>query len=225
MSSKAESARFVLARQLPEIRARVGLGSAQELADRVKRLGGRLDRAAISKIESRTRNVSLDEALLLALALNVAPVHLFLPRDDEEEVTVAGGSPSIRAADARAWLRGVEPLSSVDDRTFRTEVPSSEWERRSQRLREAERAYAEAKDLHAVARAKLDAISRDLSELDNPMATLRSQTTGIGSEPTRRLVGMLDAAYDRVAETQVDVDNARRHLGRVRDEERVDDDG
>src|SRR4051794_7495768 len=90
-NERQATARYVVARHLSTVRSRVGMDSAQELADRVKALGGKLDRAAIAKIESGTRNVSLDEALLLAAALDVAPVHLFFPLNDDAEVEIAPG--------------------------------------------------------------------------------------------------------------------------------------
>lgn len=220
MASKAESARYVLARQLPEIRARVGFGSAQELADRVQELGGRLDRAAISKIESRTRNVSLDEALLLALALNVAPVHLFLPRDDEAEVQIASNLPAVPTGDARAWLRGAEPLSTVDDRTFRTEVPASEWKRPSQRSAEAEERVAVAGRRRRVAREKLQMFSDERGQYDEPLTAVRLAVPLTAERAAAaRLDARLDAAYDEVAEANVDFDDAVANLRRVRAEE------
>jgi transcriptional regulator with XRE-family HTH domain len=72
----------VLATELPNVRGRQGL-SAEDLAARVRLHGGKLDRAAISKIENDMRGVSLDEAIMLGYVLGVSPIHLFLPRDDD----------------------------------------------------------------------------------------------------------------------------------------------
>jgi transcriptional regulator with XRE-family HTH domain len=114
----------VLAAQLPRIRNRLEL-TAQQLADRIADMGGSLDRAAISKIEVGKRGVSLDEAIEIAAALGIAPIHLFLPRDDGAPVCVAPDL-EVPAAQARAWVRGYEPLEGMDERTYRIEVPASE---------------------------------------------------------------------------------------------------
>jgi transcriptional regulator with XRE-family HTH domain len=117
----------VLRRQMPAIRARLDDLSAQGLADRITSLGGKLDRAAISKIENGVRNVTLDEALMIAVALDVAPIHLFIPRDDGALVAVAPNLQPVAAATAREWLRGRQQLSGLNKKTYETEVPDSEW--------------------------------------------------------------------------------------------------
>jgi transcriptional regulator with XRE-family HTH domain len=225
MSNSAESPRYVLARQLPEIRARVGYASAQDLADRVAQLGGRLDRAAISKIESRSRNVSLDEALLLAVALNVAPVHLFLPRADDEEVEIARGLPSVPAVEARAWFRGqAATVPTVNEKLFRTEVPESEWEERKARVEEAQEAYLRAERQLRVAKAMLDTISDDYGKMDPPkmQSAFGSVSQRDDSERRKMMERKLSAAYERVAEATVEMQDAKTRFVRIRSEEMFD---
>lgn len=138
---EAKSPSEVLAELLRAIRGRQGL-SAQDVAETVRRMGGTLDRAAISKIEGGRRGVSLDEALLLAAALQVAPVHLLLPREDDAPVRVVPAA-SVSTAHARRWFRGIEPLPAASDRIYRTEVPDSEWQPARQSTPEEIRAFNE----------------------------------------------------------------------------------
>lgn len=219
MSEDAKtSARWVVARHLAAVRSRVGMASAQELADRVQELGGRLDRAAISKIESGTRNVSLDEALLLAAALNVAPVHLFFPLNDDAEVEIAPGLKRVPAAAARAWFRGQEPLPGQPEQTYRSAwIPPSEYERGRARLRAADAELAAAERRLRVAKAKLDQLTEERGLLDDPFTLLGAGRAG--DSHVDRLDRRLDAAYDQVAEAQVAFEDAKRWVLRVYAEE------
>ena len=224
MSDSGGSARDVLAENLAAIRARVGMGSAQELADKVKEIGGKLDRAAISKIESKARNVSLDEALLLAAALDVAPVHLIFPLDDAEPVKIAPKLDPVSANDARWWLRGTTPLPTTNEKTYRSAwTPQSEWDLRNARVEESEAAYLQAERRLRVAKAKLQTISDDLGQLDpvvHPAATgLGAITTERDRQQSReRMEARLTVAYDEVAEATVDMQDRKRDLLRVRSE-------
>jgi transcriptional regulator with XRE-family HTH domain len=99
----------------------------QELADALAELGAKIDATAITRIERGVRSVSLDEVVLIAAALGVSPMHLFVPLDDKAPVQVAPGL--VRpAADVRAWVRGQRPLRvSDDDRLFYTQAPDNDW--------------------------------------------------------------------------------------------------
>jgi transcriptional regulator with XRE-family HTH domain len=97
----------------------------QDLADALERIGAPIDRSTIAKIESRKRNVSLDELFWFAAALGVAPGALVLPRR-EENVRV-GPLLTTGAHNAMRWFRGLAPLSGkADDRFFFDEVPDQE---------------------------------------------------------------------------------------------------
>ncbi len=214
MEEKGKSPSQVLAEQLPAVRARRQL-SAQQLAAAVRKLGGTLDRAAISKIETGARGVSLDEAVMLAVALDVAPVHLLTSRDDHEQVSVAP-AVTVPAARARRWVRGLEPLPGRDDKAYRTEVPASEWARQGERVREAEAAFETARRRLRVAKARLDALDEE---------SARAGSFGFGAHP---LAGLgvnrhVDMAYERIAEARVDLDDAEAKLRRVRAEARLGD--
>lgn len=103
----------VLAEQMKQLRQGRGL-SAKAVADQVQRMGGKLDRAAIAKIEVGRRGVSLDEALLLAAALNVSPTTLVTPPDDRELVQVAP-EVATQAVWVRDWFHGVHPVPPEAD--------------------------------------------------------------------------------------------------------------
>jgi len=226
VSTDARSPRYVLADQLPQIRGRLDDMSAQQLADRVQQLGGKLDRAAISKIESRTRNVSLDEAVLLAVALEVAPVHLFLPRDDGSAVALAP-LVEVPATQAREWLRGTEQLPQGDEKTYRTEVPDSEWKRArkpsareldaTEKLRSAERRCAVANKLVDMLKAELAGGGKRMPPYSlgpEPVAELREYT---------ELRQDLRQARAELATASVERDEAYREVQRIRRERaRVD---
>jgi hypothetical protein len=80
--------------------------------------------------------VTVDELLILALALNVAPVHLLVPPDDYEApypVTATVTAPNHRV---RGWIRGLYLLRRLprvgDYRDFFSEVPPDEFEARQE---------------------------------------------------------------------------------------------
>jgi transcriptional regulator with XRE-family HTH domain len=111
--------------QLGKLRERQGLRQ-QGLADRVKEIGGSLDRAAIGKIEAKARGVSLDDLFVLAAALRIAPLQLFIPLG-KEAVEVTPLLNEIGADHFREWVRGRKPLRGEDATTYFSEVSGSDW--------------------------------------------------------------------------------------------------
>jgi transcriptional regulator with XRE-family HTH domain len=106
-----------------------------DLAERCAALGAAdLTENVIENIESRSaraskrpRPVSVDELLTLALALNVAPVHLLVPPDDSEmPYQITQTVTATNRFVARGWIRGIAPISG-DRREFDTEVPQDEY--------------------------------------------------------------------------------------------------
>ncbi|MCX5586030.1 helix-turn-helix domain-containing protein [Streptomyces erythrochromogenes] len=67
--------------------------------------------SAVAKIERQERQVTVDDLIALAVALNVSPSALYLPLDDDPshviEITGAGEQPADRAWD---WADGQRPL-------------------------------------------------------------------------------------------------------------------
>ncbi|MFJ8334555.1 hypothetical protein [Streptomyces sp. NPDC094437] len=111
-----QTASDTIAGQVRKHRARLGL-NRQQLADECARLGAvDLTYAAITNIETgrrnkegkRRREVTVDELLVLGLALAVPPLLLVLPLGDEQTV------PTVPAADPRdpytvwKWCTGEE---------------------------------------------------------------------------------------------------------------------
>jgi transcriptional regulator with XRE-family HTH domain len=107
------------AARVREVRKRRGWQPA-DLASRCAELGRRSG-------GKRRRAVTVDELLALALALNVAPVHLLVPPDDSDEpYQITQTVTATSRFNARAWIRGVFPLSG-DRRDFDTEAPQHEY--------------------------------------------------------------------------------------------------
>jgi transcriptional regulator with XRE-family HTH domain len=95
--------------RIRELRQRHGW-TQQQLTDRLNQLGAHTDRAAVARVELGQRSLALDEAFLYALALDVAPVHLFAPIEDSERVTLG---PNVECSPAELFHAGpVEGISS-----------------------------------------------------------------------------------------------------------------
>lgn len=83
--------------------------SQQDLALRLGEMGAPTDRATVARTETGARGISLDDALMLAAALEVSPLALILPDDEDDRVALAP-SYKIDAELLRRWLVGVAPL-------------------------------------------------------------------------------------------------------------------
>lgn len=204
MAGRERSPSEVLADQLPGIRQRLNDMSGADLSARVEALGGKLGRMAISKIENKQRGVSLDETLLLAAALDVAPIHLFLPREDEGEVMI--GTSKVPAVLARAWVRGSEPLPGGDEKTFATEVPTSEWQRQrraSERELEAMDKWHRARRQLRVAEELLDMRRAEYDQYEH------LEGSGLRTAAYQRAERRYDEAEVAVAEARIAAEEAR----------------
>lgn len=216
---------MAMAELLPAIRQRLDL-TAQEFAERAKQVGLKIDRGTVSKIENGLRGVSLDEGLAIAAALDVAPVHLFLPREDGKQIAI--GNIAVTAEQARAWFRGTTPLPGRDDKTFRTEVPESEWNQRNQDLAAARDTFERHRRRYLVAKEKMALLSDRLATLDEIMANettmeraLRGGSTLAGrrnpaAEERDRLSNLYDAALQEVAEASVDMEDAKVRYNEIK---------
>lgn len=121
----------VVAQRVREVRERRRM-SASRLAEEMTRVGVPWDRGTVAKLETgRRANVSVAELLALADVLNIAPVHLLIPLDDEQpyQVTPTRVEP---AGIVRDWIRGRWPLPSASLRDFYSEVPEHEFVRVSE---------------------------------------------------------------------------------------------
>ena len=107
--------------------ASASVGASEDLADRLRILGAPIDRASLARLETRKRGLSVDEAMRLAAALNVAPVHLLVDPDGDEPVQ-ATPTELLTPKEARDWIRGAQPLVSQDPRGYSANVPRAEFE-------------------------------------------------------------------------------------------------
>lgn len=120
---------ITIGRRIKELRRRRGV-TAEGLAELVSATGLRCDRWTVTKLETgRRQNVTIVELLAFARVLDVAPINLLIPPTDEGTFYVTPVE-SVPPSEARAWLRGDEPLPGTDLRIFLTEVPLNELVRR-----------------------------------------------------------------------------------------------
>ena len=111
----------------------------RELADRLATLGRPIPTLGLSRIEKGTRRVDADDLVALAIALDVNPAALLLPRDTEpyEEIELAA---DVRATAHAAWewsagnlplvASGADPLTWQSIAAFEASA-SPEWHGRS----------------------------------------------------------------------------------------------
>jgi transcriptional regulator with XRE-family HTH domain len=116
----------VFARRVRDARQNQGL-TQQELVQRLAELGLRMDRSTLNKLESGREGVrvSLDKVFALAAALEIQPIHLLLPLEDEQPVAVTP-TTVVPARLARAWVRGQVALPGRS--VTWAELPESELE-------------------------------------------------------------------------------------------------
>jgi transcriptional regulator with XRE-family HTH domain len=107
--------------------------TASDLATRCMELGAEdLTENVIENIESgrrregiRRRDITIDELLVLARALDVAPIHLIVGIFGEHPVPITG-KLSVSSPVARNWIRGYAPLTGADKNLFRYYRPAAE---------------------------------------------------------------------------------------------------
>ena len=124
MEERPPTPGVVFARRMREARERRPW-TQQELADELAALGYPISRVTIAKIEqggepgaraynvTRARNVSLEDALAISAALDVAPLALMLPQDDDELVAITPSAQTIAADAARDWIMGNLPITAA----------------------------------------------------------------------------------------------------------------
>ena len=193
MDAETASVSQVYASQLRKLRTQQGL-QQQDLAARLEeRFGVKLDASTLSRIEAGKRRLTLEEALVLAAALEVAPVQLAAPMDGSD---VKLGNVTLSASRLRAFVRGRQPLPGGNDRLFTSQVADHEWQ--SQRLEDLEqltlasqREAADYRDMLAKTDARLaDAEERgDAEEAENQRrirSVLASELAEAEAEAARR---------------------------------------
>jgi transcriptional regulator with XRE-family HTH domain len=126
-----ETASRVFGRQVEAARKRLHLTQAG-LAKRLKELGINSHQATVARIETGGRRVSVDDALALAAALGVSPLHLLAASYTHDPVPV---TPNIEAGPGqmRRWLTGQAQLPTLDEDAFFEVVPDDERVARQRR--------------------------------------------------------------------------------------------
>lgn len=98
-------------------RARKGHGlSTYELADRLASAGHAIAASAVAKIERGERQVTVDDLMALATALDVPPSALLLPpHDGTQRIVELTGAGTVPADVAWDWADGKRPLTLPED--------------------------------------------------------------------------------------------------------------
>jgi transcriptional regulator with XRE-family HTH domain len=109
----------VVVAQIKRLRRRRGVNTAT-LAARCAELGApEVTDQVVRNIEIGRRTISVDHLCMLALALDVAPVHLLTPEDDQDDVQVQ--VTSTQCCDARtwtSWVHGATALPGTNQQAF-----------------------------------------------------------------------------------------------------------
>jgi transcriptional regulator with XRE-family HTH domain len=127
-----------VAARIREVRHARGL-SAGQLAERCEQLGApQLTASVINNIEtgrrhsdgSRRRDVTVDELLALALALNAPPLYLIFPPDNLDAMYPLTSTVQMEGRAVAAWFTGTGPIlqtmaSAGDTRRYYAERPVS----------------------------------------------------------------------------------------------------
>jgi transcriptional regulator with XRE-family HTH domain len=126
--------------------------SAQQLADETAKLGFLVPRSVIANLESGRRNsITVPEILVIARALQVAPLLLLFPVGQQEIFEVTPGI-NVTAWDAAKWFAGDadDPAQSVDPASRRVyRSPISLFRDHDTGLRSVWKARANVKMLQA----------------------------------------------------------------------------
>ncbi|WP_435589784.1 helix-turn-helix domain-containing protein [Micromonospora aurantiaca (nom. illeg.)] len=126
----------LIARRVRKLREGKGW-SATELAAAMTAAGVKWDRSVVANLETgRRRSVTVDEMFALAYVLDVAPVNLIAPVDDEwADYPVIAGVET-HGIKIRDWIRGVVGLPGQDKRRYYAEVSHVETEIRDRLVAE-----------------------------------------------------------------------------------------
>jgi transcriptional regulator with XRE-family HTH domain len=129
----------IVAHRVREIRRRRDMTVVQLAEQCVEHGMPGLTAQAIFNIETTRpgrpqRPVSVDELLALAYVLQVSPLDLLVPIDDDPMISVPGtGHGDWPREQVRDWVSARSPLPGIDERLFYTELPPQEWRRALER--------------------------------------------------------------------------------------------
>jgi transcriptional regulator with XRE-family HTH domain len=91
--------------------------SQARLAKILDELGHPMHPTALSRIEKETRQVTIDDAVAIAAALDVALVHMIFPIHPEGKVALTP-KLEVDVAKATRWARGRQPLDPANVRMY-----------------------------------------------------------------------------------------------------------
>jgi transcriptional regulator with XRE-family HTH domain len=118
----------VIAARVKELRKARGYTAAQ-LAEKMKEQHFDWDRFTVQNLESgRRKAVTVEEWLALAYVLDVAPIHLMVPTEDDERFYAVTPEDATPANEAREWIRGRTHIVGRDPRLYYSAVPAAEWQ-------------------------------------------------------------------------------------------------
>jgi transcriptional regulator with XRE-family HTH domain len=131
MATMAKRPSEVFAEQMRVQRARKGW-TQKQLAARLATLGFGVHHTTVGKWESGERRVTIDEALAISIALDVAPAHMLAGSYSERTVrrpriALSRKTPAVSARQLRLCIRGQQPLWGQDERRYFSEVAPDEW--------------------------------------------------------------------------------------------------
>ncbi len=157
--------------------------SVQRLADRTAELGMPIPRSVLANLESgRRETVSVAEVLVLAAALNVAPIELMCPVGFDKETEMLPGS-MMDPLHAMRWFTGELKLDISGDGAWTMRTPSS-----------GERSSANLLKYHDQLLSKLD------SEEAKAREALRAVADAVGEEADESARGAARDLMIRVEE-------------------------
>jgi transcriptional regulator with XRE-family HTH domain len=117
----------IAAESIREQRKRKGW-SQDRLKERLAELGLEMDATNVGRIETGSRRLKIDDLLVFAVALDVAPVHLlagsYLPT--YARVRISSKLETLTPRQVRMWIRGQAPLRWQDRLRFQREVAEDE---------------------------------------------------------------------------------------------------
>jgi transcriptional regulator with XRE-family HTH domain len=121
----------VFAEQMRIQRERKGW-TQRQLAARLAKLGFVVHQTTIGKWEAGERRISLDEALVISVALDVSPAYMIAGSYLDgtfsgPSIALSAKTPPVSARTMRMWLRGQQPLWGQDEKRYHTEVAPDEW--------------------------------------------------------------------------------------------------
>lgn len=178
-----------------------------DLAGRLRDIGRPIAASAVAKIERGQRQVTADDLMALALALNTSPITLLLPPDSGDTSVQLTESREIQAQTAWRWIRGLAPANDWGTGTD-AEWHDDEWHDKAERdYRTAKEEYDAVTLPPELRRVRQHPASRDADLVELHVARLVRLSPRVSDETfedqlaqTRTALARLSTELDRMAE-------------------------